>query len=60
MIGPKLGKLEKYELNFFQKTPKSVLLITQQPEAVLYSKQLAGYPLSPHIKTIDVAFLRAE
>ena len=29
-------------------------------EAVLYSKRSAGYPLSPHIKTIDVAFLRAE
>ena len=24
-------------------------------EAVLYSKQTAGYPLSPHIKTIAVA-----
>ena len=28
--------------------------------AVLYSKQTAGYPLSPHIKIIAVAFLRAE
>ena len=26
-------------------------------EAVLYSKRTAGYPLSPHIKTIAVAFL---
>ena len=25
-------------------------------EAVLYSKRTAGYPLSPHIKTIAVAF----
>ena len=29
-------------------------------EAGLYSKRTAGYPLAPHIKTIDVAFLRAE
>ena len=28
-------------------------------EAVLYSKRTVGYPLSPHIKTIDVAFFRA-
>ena len=26
-------------------------------EAVLYSKRTAGYPLSPHIKIIAVAFL---
>ena len=29
-------------------------------EAVLYSKRTAGYPLSPHIKTITVAFLQVE
>ena len=29
-------------------------------EAVLYSKRTAGCPLSPHIKTIAVAFLLAE
>ena len=29
-------------------------------EAVLYSKRTAGYPLSPEIKTIAVAFLQAE
>ena len=29
-------------------------------EAVLYSKLTAGYPLSPEIKTIAVAFLQAE
>ena len=29
-------------------------------EAVLYSKRTAWYPLSPHIKTIAVAFLWAE
>ena len=34
--------------------------IKYRSEAVLYSKQMAGYPLSPHIKTIDVAFLQAE
>ena len=47
---------KKSELNFFQKTPKSVLLITQQPNP----KGMAGYPLSPHIKTIEVVFLQAE
>ena len=47
---------EKSQFQFFPKTPKIALLITQQPniaEAVLYSKQTAGYLLSPHIKTID-------
>ena len=29
-------------------------------EVVLHLKRTAGYPLSPHIKTIAVAFLRAE
>ena len=29
-------------------------------EVVLYSKRMAGYPLSPHIKTNVVAFLGAE
>ena len=29
-------------------------------EAVLYSKPTSGYPLSPHIKTIAVAFLQAD
>ena len=29
-------------------------------EAVMCSKQTEGYPLSPHIKTIDVAFLLFE
>ena len=28
-----------------------------RPEAVLYSKQMAGHPLSPHIKTTGVALL---
>ena len=27
-------------------------------EAVLYSKRTAGYPLSPHIKTIAVTFFK--
>ena len=27
---------------------------------LLYSKRTTGYPLSPHIKTIAVAFLQAE
>ena len=29
-------------------------------EGVLNSNRTAGYPLSPHIKTIGVAFLHAE
>ena len=29
-------------------------------KAVLYSKQMARYPLSPHINTITVAYLQAE
>ena len=29
-------------------------------ETFLYSKRTAGYPLSPEIKTMDVAFLQAE
>ena len=29
-------------------------------EAILYSERMAGYPLSPHVKTIAVAFLQAE
>ena len=47
---------------FFQKTSKTVLLITQPPnilEAILYSKRMAGYPLATHIKAI-VAFLQAD
>ena len=48
------------EIKFFLKTPKTVQATKCCSEAVLYSKQLAGYPLSPHIKTIAVAFLPAE
>ena len=29
-------------------------------EAILYSKLTSGYPLSPHVKTIAVAFVQAE
>ena len=29
-------------------------------EANLFFKQTGGYPISPHIKTIDVAFQNAE
>ena len=32
----------------------------KHPEAVLYAKRTAEYPLSPRIKTIVVAFLQAE
>ena len=47
--------LKIQNLNFFKKkNPKYC------SEAVLYSKQMAGYPLSRHIKTIAVAFLQAE
>ena len=52
---------EIQKLNLIRKTPKTVLLVTKyRSEAVLYSKRSAGYPLSPHIKTIAVAFLPAE
>ena len=48
-------------LNFFSRT---VLLIIQQPNIAqrpfCISKRTARYPLSPHIKTIAVAFLHAE
>ena len=42
------------------KTPKTVLPATKyRSEAVLYSKQMLSYPLSPHIKAIAVALLQA-
>ena len=40
--------------------PKIVFKIPQQPEDVLYSKGMQGYPLSPNVKTIAVSILRAE
>ena len=55
---------EKIEiLNFFKNTQNRFAYILSTKycsEAVLYSKRTAGYPLSPHIKIIDVAFLQAE
>ena len=50
-------------LNFFENTQNYFAYISAtkyRSEAILYSKQTAGYPLSPHIKTIAVAFLQAE
>ena len=50
-------------LNFFENTQKCFAYISAtkyRSEAVLYSKRTAGYPLSPHIMTIAVAFLQAE
>ena len=55
---------EKIEnLNFFENTQNCFAYISAtkyRSEAVLYSKQTAGYPLSPHIKAIAVAFLQAK
>ena len=55
---------EKIEtLNFFENTHYSFAYISItkfHSEDVLYSKRTAGYPLSPHIKTITVAYLKAE
>ena len=56
------GVFEKNsELKFFQKNTQKCFAYNTatkyRSEAVLYSKRTAGYPLPPHIKTIDVAFL---
>ena len=50
------------KLGAFSYFPKySILVATKyRVEAVLYSNRTTGYPLSPHIKTIAVAFLQAE
>ena len=37
-----------------------LLIFSKTPQTVLYSKRAAGYPLSPHIKIIAIAFLLAE
>ena len=50
-------------LNIFENTQNCFAYSSETKycsEAVLYSKQTKGYPLSPHIKTIAVAFLQAE
>ena len=54
---------KNYILNFPENTQNCFAYISAtkyRSEAVLYSKRTAGYPLSPHIKTIAVAFLQAE
>ena len=43
----------------FQNTPNYSVYISATkypPEAVLYSRRVGGYPLSPHIETVAVAF----
>ena len=52
----------KIEVLNFSKTPKTAYISATKyrSEAVLYSKRMAGYPLSPRIKNIAVAFLQAE
>ena len=50
-------------LKFFENTQNcfaNISATNYHSEAILYSKRTAGYPLSPHKKTINVAFLRAE
>ena len=55
---------EQFEiLNFYENTQNCFAYISAtkyRSEAVLYSKRTAGYPLSPRIKTIAVAFLQAR
>ena len=66
---PKIGQnnygcfLRKLKfLNSFKNTQNCFAYISAtkyRSDVVLYSKRTAGYPLSPHIKTIVVAFLGA-
>ena len=54
---------KKFKSLFFVNTQNCFAYISvtkYSSEAVLYSKRMAGYLLSPHIKTIAVAFLQAE
>ena len=55
---------EKNEVQNFSKNTQHffayISATKYRSEAVLYSKRTAGYPLSPRIKTIAVAFLQAE
>ena len=54
------GCLKKNRIPIFSKNTQNCFahnsVTKYRSEAVLYSKQTAGYPLSPHIKTIAVAF----
>ena len=56
--------LEKIEIVIFLKNTQNcfayISATKYRSEAVLYSKQTAAYPLSPHIKAIAVASLKAE
>ena len=52
------------DFQFVSGIHKIVYLIAQQPnipsETILYSKQTGGNPLSPSIRIVAVAYLRAE
>ena len=54
------GKIDN--LIFFKKNTQNCfaysLATKYHPEAVLFSKRTEGYPLSPHIKTIEVDFYK--
>ena len=54
--------LEKIEIvTFLENTQNCFTYISAtkyRSEAVLYSKRTVGYPLSPHTKTIAVAFYK--
>ena len=56
--------LKIFRTSFFSKNTQKCFAYNSatkyRSEAILYSKRTAGYPLSPHIKTIAVAFLLAE
>ena len=55
---------KKSLISFFAKNAQNcfayISATKYRSEAVFYSKRTAGYPLSPEIKTIAVAFLQAE
>jgi len=55
---------EKFGISIFSKNTQNCFAYISstkyRSEEVMYSKRTAGYPLSPHINTIPVAFLRAE
>ena len=58
-----LGVFEKIGISIFSEKNENCFAYSSatkyRSQAVLYSKCMAGYYLSPHIKTIAVAFLQA-
>ena len=58
------GALSKVKFWYFSQNTQNcfayISATKYQAEAVSYSKQTAEYPLSPHIKTIALAFFSKE